>query len=284
MFLIGVGSLMTACTSVSTFIANIPTYFDDISLKKDIVFRPEYNLAMDIYLPPKNIEVKPKVIVFFYGGSWESGDKSEYKFMGSALAKQGYFVFIPNYRKYPEVKFPDFMVDAADALKWVTQHSSEYTGKQPSIVLMGHSAGANIATLLITDRSYLKKNYGHISAGVGLSGAYDFTPNTDHLKDIFGPPEKYPSMRPAHFVVGGEPPIFLAHGMDDDIVATFNFEHMRDKLIAKKSCVVAHQYPKLGHIDTIAQFSWVGGKEENVVTDVIKFLDEIDRESLCPEN
>lgn len=211
---------------------------------------------------------------FFYGGSWENGDKSQYKFLGSALAKKGYVVFIPNYRKYPEVKFPAFMVDAADAVKWVKEHSHAYRGKPAALIVMGHSAGANIATLLLTDKSYLKNDYKWISAGVGLSGAYDFTPNTDNLKDIFGSSEKYPLMRPVHFVDGGEPPMFLGYGMKDDIVAYFNFEHMRDKLAAKNVCVVSREYPSFGHVDMIAEFSWVGRKKSNVVTDVLSFLEK----------
>lgn len=281
MLLISVGFMMAGCTSLSVFVANIPTYFDDVKIHKDIIFQPEYNLGLDVYVPSSKIPTKPKAIVFFYGGSWESGDKSQYKFLGSALAKQGYVVFIPNYRKYPEVRFPAFMLDAADAVKWAREHAHEYTGKPANLVIMGHSAGANIATLLLTDKSYLKNDYKGISAGVGLSGAYDFTPNTEHLKDIFGPPEKYPLMRPAHFVDGSEPPMFLGYGMKDDIVAYFNFEHMKNKLAAKKVCVVSREYPSLGHVDTIAKFSWVGGKKSNVVTDVLVFLEKGDP---CHEN
>jgi acetyl esterase/lipase len=281
MVLLGGSLMMTGCTSLSVFIANIPTYFDDVKIHKDIVFHPEYNLSLDVYVPPPKTVMKSKAIVFFYGGSWESGDKSQYKFLGSALARQGYVVFIPNYRKYPDVKFPAFMLDAADAVKWVQQHDIVYTGKPVSLVIMGHSAGANIATLLLTDKSYLKNDANRISAGIGLSGAYDFTPNTEHLKDIFGPPEKYPLMRPVHFVDGDEPPMFLAYGMKDDVVAYFNFEHMKDKLAAKKVCVVSREYPSLGHVDMIAEFSWVGGKKSHVVTDVLSFLEKT---SPCHEN
>lgn len=272
--LISVALIMAGCTRLSVFVANIPTYFDDVKIHKDIIFQPKYNLGLDVYVPSSETLINPKVIVFFYGGSWESGDKSQYKFLGSELAKQGYVVFIPNYRKYPDVRFPAFMVDAADAVKWVGKHAHEYTARPVSIVLMGHSAGANIATLLLTDKSYLKHDYNLVSAGIGLAGAYDFTPNTEHLKDIFGPPEKYPFMRPVHFVDGREPPAFLAHGMTDDIVGYFNFEHMKDRLAAKNVCVVSREYPSLGHVDMIAEFSWVGGQKSNVVRDVLGFLEK----------
>ncbi len=272
---------MTGCTNLSVFVANIPAYFDGSKVYKDIVFQKNYNLALDIYMPPESVPVKPQTIVFFYGGSWEGGHKEQYRFLGSALSNKGYIVFIPDYRKYPTVKFPDFMFDAADAVKWVNAHVAEYGGKQRSLVLMGHSAGANIATLLITDKSYLKNDYKSISAGISLSGAYDFTPNTDNLKSIFGPPEKYPLMRPITFVDGDEPPLFLAHGKDDDIVASFNFEHMRDKLRKKNVCVVSKEYESFGHINTIGEFSWVGGKQSVMIQDVLDFLKNNESKATC---
>lgn len=275
------GMMMSGCTNLSAFIANIPTYFDDTKIYKNVVFKPEYNLALDVYVPSPATPLKSEAIVFFYGGSWESGDKGQYKFLASAMAKQGYVVFVPNYRHYPDVKFPEFMFDAADAVKWVKIHGSEYSGNQKSIIVMGHSAGANIATLLLTDKNYLKEDNKAISAGIGLSGAYDFTPNTDHLKDIFGPPDKYPLMRPAYFVDGHEPPLFLAYGGKDNIVAPFNLENMRLKLKEKNVCAVTKIYPSFDHIDTIAKFSWVGGRESIIFKDVIQFLNDVSNHNLC---
>jgi acetyl esterase/lipase len=272
--------ILAGCTSVSVLVANIPTYFDNVILYKDITFNKNHNLKLDVYIPPATTPIKPQAIVFFYGGSWESGDKSDYKFVASTLARQGYIVFIPNYRKYPDVKFPDFMFDAADAVVWAKHNVSDYGDrKNKSLVLMGHSAGANIATLLVTDKSYLNKNYSSVFAGIGLSGAYDFTPNTDHLRDIFGPPEKYPSMRPITFVDGDEPPIFLGYGLKDTLVAKFNLDHMKEKLIKNKVCVTSKEYPSFDHIDTIAQFSWVGGKKSVLVQDVIDFLDKMNTQT-----
>lgn len=273
--------IITGCTNLSVFVANIPVYFDDSKIYKDIVFQKNYNLALDIYMPSPSVHLQPQSIIFFYGGSWESGNKEQYRFLGSALAKRGYIVFIPDYRKYPDVKFPDFMLDAADAVKWVKTHITQYGGEQRPLVLMGHSAGANIATLLITDKSYLKSDYASISAGIGLSGAYDFTPNTDTLKSIFGPPQKYPSMRPVTFVDGREPPMFLAHGAEDDIVASFNFIHMTDKLREKNVCVVSKEYQSLGHVNTIGEFSWIGGSQPVILEDILDFLKNNKSPKIC---
>ena len=147
--------LLTGCTSVGAFFANVPTYFDDVQVTKNIVFNSDHKLKLDIFYPPKSVLEKKQILVFFYGGSWETGSKELYRFVGAIFAKQGYIVVIPDYRKFPEVKFPTFMFDAADAVEW-TQNNFK---QDKDIVLMGHSAGANIATLLITDKSYLKNKY-----------------------------------------------------------------------------------------------------------------------------
>lgn len=264
--------LITGCTSVSAFFANIPTYFDDVQVTKNVVFNADHKLKLDIYYPPKSVLEKKQILVFFYGGSWETGSKELYPFVGSIFAKQGYMVVIPDYRKYPDVKFPEFMFDAADAVEW-TQNNFK---KDKDIVLMGHSAGANIATLLITDKLYLKNKAVHIRVGIGLAGAYDFIPNTKKLEAIFAPPSSYPSMRPLTFVDGTEPPLFLAYGQKDEVVGQFNFDRMTAKLREKNVRLTAKLYPDLGHVDLISQLSWVGGQKSVLFQDISQFLNQLE--------
>ena len=57
-------------------------------------------------------------MIFFYGGSWDSGAKGDYLFVAQALASRGITTIIPDYRLYPEVRFPAFMADAALATRW----------------------------------------------------------------------------------------------------------------------------------------------------------------------
>jgi acetyl esterase/lipase len=263
--------LLTGCTSVGAFFANVPTYFDDVQVTKNFVFNSDHKLKLDIFYPPKSVLEKKQILVFFYGGSWETGSKELYPFVGSIFAKQGYMVVIPDYRKYPDVKFPEFMFDAADAVEW-TQNNFK---KDKDIVLMGHSAGANIATLLITDKSYLKNKSVHIKAGIGLAGAYDFIPNTEKLEAIFAPPSSYPSMRPLTFVDGTEPPLFLGYGQKDEIVGQFNFDRMTAKLREKNVRLTAKLYPDLGHVDLISQLSWVGGQKSVLFQDISQFLNQL---------
>src|ERR1700685_388878 len=68
------------------------------------------------------------VIVFFYGGGWRSGSKGLYRYVAKALARRGYVAVVPDYRTYPEVRYPDFLVDAADAIRWVKDNAEAFGG------------------------------------------------------------------------------------------------------------------------------------------------------------
>src|SRR3546814_4184391 len=94
--------------------------------------------------------------LFFFGRRWQQGDKSQYKFVGQALAAQGFLAVIPNYRLYPQVRFPDFVKDGANAVKWARDNADRYGGSSDRLFVMGHSSGAHIAAMLALDEEFLK--------------------------------------------------------------------------------------------------------------------------------
>ena len=160
--------------------------------------------------------------IFWYGGSWQSGSKSDYRFVGAALAEHGYITVLPDYRLYPDVKFPDFLDDAAHAVAWVQQHAQEFGGDPHRIVLMGHSAGAHTAAYLALNREFLARRGAKpewIVGLVGLSGPYVLAPNTRALNRIFAPPWGESDWQPIRFATSQAPPTFLAHGVSDDLVS-----------------------------------------------------------------
>lgn len=92
---------------------------------------------LDMYVPadPKNEQMD--VIVFFYGGRWTYGTKEDYRFVGATFAERGFLVVIPDYRKYPPVRFPQFVQDGAKALAWVSDHIFEFHGDPGRIPCRG---------------------------------------------------------------------------------------------------------------------------------------------------
>ena len=248
--------LMTsACSQAGLFIANIPPRFDGVSRHAGIVFSQAHGLKLDVYVPEAAEEKNLPVVIFFYGGRWSGGSKDQYRFAGSALAGKGYVAVIPDYRKYPDVKFPAFAEDGAAAVEWVAQNIGEYSGKPEVLFLSGHSAGAHTAAILATDETYLK-NQGIdpqiIKAFAGLAGPYAFTPEAEDLKDIFGPPGQYAQMRTTTFIDGNEPPMLLLRGANDTTVGAFNAERLAEALKEYDIPVKIKNYADVDHVGIVA--------------------------------
>ena len=91
------------------------------------------------------------VILFFYGGSWNSGRRQGYAFAARALAARGFVVIVPDYRLVPDAVYPDFLRDCAAAVRWARRNAGAHGGDGERIVLVGHSAGAYNAAMLALD-------------------------------------------------------------------------------------------------------------------------------------
>ena len=168
---------------------------------RNILFGRHLRQKLDIYCPAsaspliaeRGIPVEPlPVIVFFYGGSWQWGNRRDYKFVAAQLAKQGFVVVVPDYRLYPEVRFPAFLEDGAAAISWVFKNILAHGGDPDSVFLMGHSAGAYNAMMLALNTSYLDRagqDAARIAGVIGLAGPYDFLPFHDPaIAQIFSGP------------------------------------------------------------------------------------------------
>ena len=220
----------------------------------------EQGLKLDVYAPDHVLNAP--VVVFFYGGSWQaagSRDRSTYKFVGQALAAKGYVVVIPDYRLYPQVKYPDFLGDCAQAVKWAHDHAAAYGGDPARLVLMGHSAGAYNAAMLALDPEYLKAagaDRAWVRGMVGLAGPYDFLPITDPvLQTIFGPREQWPLTQPISYVDGRGPPMLLLHGDTDDVVFVKNTNNLYARILGSGGKVERMTYTDMSHIKIIALMS-----------------------------
>ena len=135
---------------------------------------------LDIWVPDGIREGdRLPVIVFFYGGGWDSGERANYGFVGRALAQRGFVVVIPDYRLVPKAHWPGFIEDSAAAVAWTHTHIGSLAGDPDRIALMGHSAGAYNAAMLALDPQWMRgaKSDPSVIRGVaGLAGPYDFLP------------------------------------------------------------------------------------------------------------
>jgi acetyl esterase/lipase len=225
-----------------------------IALTRDIAYAEGERHTLDV-CRPKNVTGAP-VVVFFYGGGWRSGRKGIYRYVARALARRGYVAVLPDYRIYPEVRYPDFLDDGARAVRWVKDNAARFGGDPDKIFLMGHSAGAHIAAMLAVDASWLQKVGlvpGYDLAGlIGVAGPYDFLPLKDEiLKIIFGGANR-PETQPIFYVGAGAPPALLLTGDADTVVDAGNAVRFAKRLRAAGNDATAVIYPRVGHYIIVA--------------------------------
>ena len=241
------------------------------TVQKNIAYGDHKRQKLDVYSPTKPKANAP-TLVFFYGGAWDSGSKDDYRFVAQAFAEQGYPVIIPDYRLYPEIKFPDFLDDAAQSVKW----SSDNT--QSPIVIMGHSAGAHIAAMLVLDEQYLDRidmDRERLKAWIGLSGPYDFLPFTSRkVKSIFSSADNTDQTQPIHFADKKSIPTLLIHGLNDKRVLPRNSKNLAKVLKANETAVREHYYEDTSHAMTVGSISVRFREQTPSFDDILKFLDE----------
>ena len=213
---------------------------------------------LDVYVP--NTPPPPEgraLVVFLHGGSWSSGSKDLYRFVGAALAERGIVAVLPNYRLYPQVRLAGALDDAVHAVAWAERAAARYGADPARVLVMGHSAGAQLAALIATDAAPLVAAGGRpVRAFVGLAGPYDFLPLTDPvLEDYFGPPQRYPESQPVHFVSSASAPSFLAQGEDDHEVAPRNAAALAARLAAEGVPVEVRLLPGEGHGSLLRHFA-----------------------------
>jgi acetyl esterase/lipase len=277
--------MMAGCTDMFFSTLDAVHVARDLSETPDVMFDESHALSLDVYAP--KVSDKAPIVIFFYGGSWEGGKRRWYRFVGEALASNGVIVVIPDYRKYPKVKFPTFMQDAALAVAWTRAHAAQFGGDPKKLFVMGHSAGGHIAALLATDTRYLKAvgmGPRDLAGMIGLAGAYDFLPYVDNEAQIFGnTPRGRHDSQPVNFVTGNEPPMLLLQGADDDEVQPSNAKSLAARLRAKNESVMLKIYPAVGHSRILLAFSRQFRKSIPTLEDTLKFIREqsvsIDRTS-----
>jgi arylformamidase len=110
--------------------------------------------VLDVYSPPG---AKNRPVVFWiHGGGWQTGDKSDVQIKPKVFAEKGYVFVSTNYRLLPHVEMATLIGDVAKSIRWVHDHIAEYGGDPKRLLIMGHSAGAQLAAIICTDERYLK--------------------------------------------------------------------------------------------------------------------------------
>jgi acetyl esterase/lipase len=252
-------ALTSACAPLSLFATLTPK--DPAGRgARDVAFGPGPRQRLDVYVPRRaKGEATAPVAVFFYGGSWDTGRRQDYNWVGQALASRGFVTVLPDYGLYPQVRYPGFLEDGARAVRWAQDHAAEFGGDPERMVLVGHSAGAYNAAMIALDRHYLADagvDPAHIRALAGLSGPYDFLPLTDPIAErTFGEAADLPATQPTSFVRPDAPPAFLATGDADTVVFPRNTVKLAARLRAAGVEVEERHYRGIDHVRMVLALS-----------------------------
>lgn len=200
------------------------------------------------------------VVVFFYGGSWNEGSRKDYAFVGEALSSRGFIAVLPDYRVYPEVRYPDFVKDSAQAVAWTLHSLRELGGDPQRVFVMGHSAGAYNASMVALDPRWLREagaSPDALRGWIGLTGPYDFLPiENEDVKPVFFAPDSPPDSQPVRHVQAGAPPALLIASHKDKLVsAERNTAGLAKLLRAQQVPVVERYFDNTSHASLVGSLS-----------------------------
>ena len=182
---------------------------------------PDKKDRLDIYIPDK--ATNAPVIVSIHGGGLRQGDKSEQTFVGQRFASAGHVTVVVNHRLSPGVMHPAHIEDIAAAVAWVKRNIAQHGGDPGKLFVIGHSAGAYLAALLVLDPKYLAAHGltpRDIRGVVPVSGFfYVDRPGVapDRPKDTWGiDANVWKAASPGTYVKRDVPPMLLLYADGDD--------------------------------------------------------------------
>ena len=272
----GLAALLQACSPLALINATLPGASH--RREPDQAYGAHPRQRADVYLPPQPVVDAP-VLLFFYGGSWSSGARADYAFVGEALAARGIVTVVADYRLSPEVAYPAFVQDGALALRWVRERAGAWGGSLQRLYLGGHSAGAYNAALLALDARWLAAqglDPRAIAGWVGLAGPYDFLPiRIPEVQRAFGWPGTPADSQPLFHAAAQAPGqrVLLLTGLKDDVVdPRRNSQALARALRERQVDVSLVEYPGLGHVSLIGALARPLRALAPVLDDMTRFL------------
>lgn len=274
-------ALLTACSALDVLNATVST--DTYRQFADLPYGDKHRQKLDVYMPSQTLGNKALVadaspmVVFFYGGSWSSGDRADYRFVGEALAAQGIVAVVADYRLSPEVRYPVFLQDSALATRWAFDNAQKYGADPTRIFVMGHSAGAYNAAMLALDKRWLGGvglNPAKLAGWIGLAGPYDFLPIGDRKTQVaFEWPGTPPDSQALFHASSASPPALLLAPEKDSLVNTQRSTvGMAERLKTSGVRVQSELYDTVSHVSIVATMASVLRSRAPVLERVTAFV------------
>ena len=249
---------------------------DSYKGREGVAYGSDPRQRLDIFQPLYSTKPAP-MAVFFYGGSWTRGERADYRFVGEALASHGVIAVVADYRLSPQVKYPEFLRDCAQAVKWALDHSVDLGADPSRVHLMGHSAGAYNAAMLALDPRWLAAvglSPRRLAGWIGLAGPYDFLPIVNPEAQVaFNWPATPPDSQPVTHASKVAPrTLLLAAATDDSVNPQRSTVGLARRLEAAGVPVSYKLYERVGHVTLAAALARPLNWLAPVLPDVLEFV------------
>lgn len=216
----------------------------DIRVTRHVIFSKADGvpLSLDVYQPPGGGTFP--ILMQIYGGSWQRGSPSSEEWFSRYFAQRGYVVVAIDYRHAPEWKWPEQIVDVRTALYWISEESPKFGADPSRIVVVGRSAGAQLAMRLAYQEGPssirgVVNFYGPVDLADGWRNPPRPDPlNTPGILEAFiggtpdQKPEHYRHASPIAYVSRSSAPTLSIYGTRDHIVEA-RFGRMLDGALRK---------------------------------------------------
>lgn len=277
---LGLPALLGACSPAR--VAGLLTPARGTALREGLPYGAHPRQRLDLVLPPGAGPMTP-LVVFLYGGSWQFGARSEYLFVSRVLAARGFAVAVPDYRLWPEARWPAFVQDGAAATAWLRSPAGRAAGAPDGpLFVMGHSAGGYIAAALALDPRWLgatalPDGRGALAGGVLLAAPISWQPRDEPIVQIFAAaPGGRIEAVPDPAALRDAPPMLLLHGTADTVVGPFHSVDLAAALERAGRAVRLRLIEDAGHIGVLAAVAEpvraLGLSRDDVLGEVVGFL------------
>lgn len=191
---------------------------------KDISYTKNHkgeDVKLNIFTP-KNIKDKNlPVLIYVYGGNWNTGNKDKYHLLGRNFARKNMTVVIPDYTLSPNADVDEMTKEIAAAIQFTKQNAAKYHGDPERIFISGHSAGGQLATSAVMNPKYgiPEKTIAGIilidAAGIDMKNYFEKYPPTaeDNYDATWSKdPEKWKQASSIYFINEKTPPFLIYVG------------------------------------------------------------------------
>ncbi|PWS30036.1 alpha/beta hydrolase [Pedobacter paludis] len=237
--------------------------------------------TLNVFYKNDGINDKP-VLVFIHGGSWSSGKKATYWWLGRNFAKKGVVTVIINYPLAPHVQYERMGNDCALALKWVQENLVNYTASSNKIFIMGHSAGAHLAELINADPKYFQHaGIKNPIKGVILNDPFGLDMKEylstaekddfyfDFIRTFTDKPAVWQGASPLNYVNNIKNPHLLFYGSKTYGAIKLQTPRLYEKLKANNIPVDIKEVKGKSHVPMISQMIFGGN---DLYKDIVEFI------------